>query len=149
MVDFDPMNDFLFSKFMASKGCEKTLLSFFNSVFNEIGIDLVGVIDIIDNKFISADIKGNKSCALDLRSVTNDKRKINMELQNDDTYHFVKRSILYIAREISNSAKSGKFNSLNPHISINLVGFNFCKKSKYISKFNIVDIENIFQNLIL
>jgi predicted transposase/invertase (TIGR01784 family) len=99
------MNDFLFSKFMASEGCEKILLSFFNSIFQEIEIEIIKNIDIIDNKFISADIKGNKSCILDLRSVAADGRKINLELQNRNSYHFVKRSILYIAREISNSAK--------------------------------------------
>jgi predicted transposase/invertase (TIGR01784 family) len=143
MIDVDPLNDFVFSKFMASEGCEKILLSFFNSVFQEIGIDIVEAIDIIDNKFISADIKGNKSCILDLRSIASDKRKINMELQNSDSYHFVKRSMLYIAREISNSAKQGNFNSLNPHILVNLLNFNFCKGSEYKAKFNIVDINNI------
>ncbi|MCL2115884.1 MAG: Rpn family recombination-promoting nuclease/putative transposase [Methanobrevibacter sp.] len=101
---------------MASEGCEKRLLSFFNSVFHDVGIKSIENIDIVDNKFISADIKGNKSCILDLRSLANDGRKINMELQNRNSNHFVKRSILYIAREISNSAKVGDFKSLTPHI---------------------------------
>ncbi|MDR2966607.1 MAG: Rpn family recombination-promoting nuclease/putative transposase [Methanobacteriaceae archaeon] len=143
MVVFDPMNDFLFSKFMGSEGCEKILLSFFNSVFQEVGIKVMESVDIVDNKFISADIKGNKSCILDLRSVDSYQRKVNMELQNRDSYHFVKRSMLYIAREISSSAKEGNFKSLTPHVLINLLNYNFCKGSAYSAKFNIVDIKNI------
>ncbi|MDR2967751.1 MAG: Rpn family recombination-promoting nuclease/putative transposase [Methanobacteriaceae archaeon] len=151
MKNFDPLNDFLFSKFMGSEGCENILLSFFNSIFKEVGIKRIESIDIIDNKFLSADIKGNKSCILDLRSKANDGRRINLELQNRNTYHFIKRSILYIAREISNSAKEGNFNSLKPHILINLLNFNFCKESDYNAKFNIIDIRNInciYSNLI-
>jgi len=71
-LDFDPLNDFLFSKFMANKCCENILLSFFNSIFQEIKMGKVETIDIVDNKFISTDIKGNKSCILDLHSVAND-----------------------------------------------------------------------------
>ncbi|MDR2624324.1 MAG: Rpn family recombination-promoting nuclease/putative transposase [Methanobrevibacter sp.] len=111
---FDPLDDYLFSQYMASKGMENQLKSFINAVilenddlsnsnkgFNQIFLsknrrklkngvpvfkcsDLIDSIDIIANKMIAGEIKGKKKCILDLRSIADDGRRFIVEIQRRD-----------------------------------------------------------------
>jgi hypothetical protein len=45
---------------------------------------------------------------LDLRSVSSDGRHFIVKVQRQKQYHFKKRSLLYLAREYSNSTKKGE-----------------------------------------
>jgi predicted transposase/invertase (TIGR01784 family) len=121
---------------MASEGMERQLKSFINAVLKE-NNDSIEFIRIIENKLISAEIKGQKNCILDLRSIASDGRYFIVEVQRQDQYHFKKRSLLYLAREYSNSAKKGELNDLKPHTLINILDFNFCKDDLPNRKFNI------------
>ncbi|GAA5819424.1 MAG: Rpn family recombination-promoting nuclease/putative transposase [Methanobrevibacter sp. CfCl-M3] len=126
---------------MASEGMERQLKSFINAVLKE-NNDSIEFIEIIENKLIFAEIKGQKNCILDLRSVASDGRHFIVEVQRQNQYHFKKRSLLYLAREYSNSAKKGELEDLNPHILINILDFNFCKDDLPNQKFNIVGKTN-------
>jgi predicted transposase/invertase (TIGR01784 family) len=121
---------------MASDGREKQLKSFINAVLKK-NNDSIEFIEIIENKLISGEIKGRKNCILDLRSVSSDGRHFIVEVQRQNQYHFKKRSLLYLAREYSNSAKKGGLEDLNSHILINILDFNFCKDDLPNRKFNI------------
>jgi predicted transposase/invertase (TIGR01784 family) len=121
---------------MASDGREKQLKSFINAVLKE-NNDSIEFIEIIENKLISGEIKGQKNCILDLRSVSSDGRHFIVEVQRQNQYHFKKRSLLYLAREYTNSAKKGELEDLKQHILINILDFNFCKDDLPNRKFNI------------
>ncbi|MDR2829857.1 MAG: Rpn family recombination-promoting nuclease/putative transposase [Methanobrevibacter sp.] len=142
MRSFSPLDDYLFSQYMASKGMENQLKSFINSVIME-NNDIVVSIDIIANKLIAGEIKGKKNCILDLRSVASDGRHFIVEVQRQNQYYFKKRSLLYLAREYSNSAKKGKIEDLRAHVLINILDFDFCKNDIANQKFNITgNIDN-------
>jgi len=126
--DYDPLNDALFSKYMASKGCEKQFLSFINAILKCHGEEKVNSIEIIDNKVLYPVIDGQKTCILDLRSVTDEGVKIIAELQDKDQYFFEKRSTAYLCGEIFKSGEKGEIKNLKNHILINILNFKYCKK---------------------
>ncbi|MDR3290795.1 MAG: Rpn family recombination-promoting nuclease/putative transposase [Methanobrevibacter sp.] len=137
MRSFNPLDDYLFSQYMASEGMESKLKSFINAVILE-DDDSIDSIDIIANKMIAGEIKGKKTCILDLRSESPDGRHFIIEVQNQNQYYFKRRSLLYLAKEFSNSAKEGKLNELKPHILINILSYKFCEDDIYKQKFNIL-----------
>ena len=141
--DYDPLNDILFSKYMASKGCEKQFLSFINAVFSYHNEETVNDIKIINNKVLYPEIKGQKTCFLDLRSITDGGYKIITELQNQDQYFFENRSVSYICGELYKSGEKGNVENLKNHILINILNFNYCKYNKHNAKFNMLDTTEI------
>jgi predicted transposase/invertase (TIGR01784 family) len=59
-------------------------------------------------------------------------------VQRTDQYYFKRRSLLYLAKEFSNSALEGKLNELKPHTLINILSYKFCEDDIYKQKFNIL-----------
>ena len=140
---YDPLDDFLFAGYMASKGCEKQLNSLINGILAENNEDSILELEIISNKLLPGEIEGNKSCILDLRSISPNGPIINIEVQKKNENHFRRRSQLYISREFSNSIKSGKLEEVKPHLLINILDFGFCKNDKITRKFNMIDETDI------
>ena len=140
---YDPLDDFLFAGYMASKGCEKQLNSLINGILTENNEDSILELEIISNKLLPGEIEGNKSCILDLRSISPNGPIINIEVQKKNENHFRRRSQLYISREFSNSIKSGKLEEVKPHLLINILDFGFCKNDKITRKFNMIDETDI------
>ncbi|MDR3292042.1 MAG: Rpn family recombination-promoting nuclease/putative transposase, partial [Methanobrevibacter sp.] len=130
MRPFNPLDDYLFSQYMASEGMENQLKSFINAILLEDN-DSIKSINIIANKMIAGEIKGKKACILDLRSESYDGRHFIIEVQNQNQNYFKRRSLLYLAKEFSNSAKEGKLEELKPHILINILSYKFCKDDVY------------------
>ncbi|RBQ22540.1 hypothetical protein ALNOE001_17400 [Candidatus Methanobinarius endosymbioticus] len=58
--NYNPLNDFLFSQYMAKSGCEKQLIGLINSILKENNEKTIENIEIIDNKFIPGKIIGKK-----------------------------------------------------------------------------------------
>lgn len=141
--NFNPLNDFLFSQYMANSGCEKQLMALINAILKENNEKIINCIEIIDNKFMPGKIIGKKSCILDLRSKANDGRIMNLEVQLKDDNYFKRRSQLYISREFFNSFDKGGLNNLNEHILINILNFKYCDNEKVNRKFNMVDQTDI------
>ncbi|WP_080459541.1 Rpn family recombination-promoting nuclease/putative transposase [Methanobrevibacter arboriphilus] len=133
------MYDFLFSNYMASKGCEKQLAGLINAILVENNEDNVFNLKIIDNKFLLGKVANNKNCILDLRSKSFDGRVVNIEVQRQGEKYFRRRSHLYISREFSNSAEKGGLERLKSHILINIIDFGFCKNNVISRKFNMID----------
>lgn len=117
------MYDFLFSSYMASKGCERQLNGLVNAILVENNEYNVFDLKIVDNKFLSGKVADNKNCILDLRSKSFDGRVVNIEVQRQGEKYFRRRSHLYISREFSNSAEKGGLERLKSHILINIIGF--------------------------
>nr|WP_225370024.1 Rpn family recombination-promoting nuclease/putative transposase [Methanobrevibacter arboriphilus] len=136
---YDPLYDFLFSNYMASKGCERQLTGLINAILVENNEESVFNLEIIDNKFLSGKVVNNKNCILDLRSKSFDGRVVNIEVQKQGEKYFRRRSHLYISREFSNSAEKGGLERLKSHILINILDFGFCKNNIISRKFNMID----------
>ena len=141
--NYDPLNDALFSKYMASKESRKQFLSFINAIFTYHNEKEINDIKIINNKVLYPVIDGQKTCVLDLRSITNDGAKIIVELQDKNQYFFKKRSVTYLCGELYKSGEKGKIENLKPHILINILNFNYCKFGRYNAKFNMIDTTEI------
>jgi len=120
----NPLNDFLFYKIMGEKGDEVQLLGFLNAVLGKTGEDRFTTVEIIENKYLSAKVIGDKSSVLDVRAVLQGKTKVNIEVRNQ--YNMDRRSLFYWSREYSKSLKKGQdYKELPDVIAVNIVDFNF------------------------
>ncbi|MDR0725013.1 MAG: Rpn family recombination-promoting nuclease/putative transposase, partial [Prevotellaceae bacterium] len=95
----NPLNDFLFMKYMGEKGDEEQLLSFLQGVLQKTQKDKIVSITILENRLMSADIIGDKSGVLDIRAEMSDGSKVNIEVQLRDVGNMDRRSLFYWSRE--------------------------------------------------
>jgi predicted transposase/invertase (TIGR01784 family) len=122
----DPLNDFLFLKFMGEKGDEVQLLAFLNAVLQRTGKDHLKSIEIIGDTKLSAEIIGDKSSVLDVRAVTDDHTHVNIEVQLRNLGTMDRRSLFYWSRDYSKSIDAGDDYAKLPNIiAINIVNYEF------------------------
>ncbi|MDR1997222.1 MAG: Rpn family recombination-promoting nuclease/putative transposase, partial [Candidatus Margulisbacteria bacterium] len=94
----NPLNDFLFMKYMGEKGDETQLLSFLNAVLKRTGQDKLQSVEILENKTLAAETIDAKTGILDILAVTNDGAKINIEVQLCNLGDMDRRSLFYWSR---------------------------------------------------
>jgi predicted transposase/invertase (TIGR01784 family) len=122
----DPLNDFLFLKFMGEKGDEEQLLAFLNAVLKRTGKDHLQSVEIVSYTSFTGDIIGDKSSILDIRALTNDGTHVNVEVQVRPPGSMSRRSLFYWSKDFSRSLKSGKdYDELPNVIAINILGYEF------------------------
>jgi predicted transposase/invertase (TIGR01784 family) len=122
----NPLNDYLFMKYMGEKGDEEQLIAFLNVVLQKTKRDKIVSVTILENRFMSAEIIGDKSNVLDLRAEMNDGSRVNIEVQLRDVSNMDKRSLFYWGREYVEGIKSGgKYMDLPNVININILGTRF------------------------
>ncbi|MDR1631298.1 MAG: Rpn family recombination-promoting nuclease/putative transposase [Dysgonamonadaceae bacterium] len=122
----NPLNDYLFMKYMGEEGDEEQLLDFLSTVLQKTGRDDIVSVKILDNKHFSAEIKGSKASILDVRAVMNDSTKVNIEVQLQRVGNMDKRSLYYWCREYIKGIRSGKdYIKLPQVVSINILGDEF------------------------
>ena len=92
MKRLNPLNDYLFQKYMGEKGDEEQLLSFLNAVLMRTGRASIVSLEIIENKTLTADIIGGKKSILDVRAVMADGTKVNTEVQLQNVGNMDKRT---------------------------------------------------------
>jgi predicted transposase/invertase (TIGR01784 family) len=122
----DPLNDFLFLKYMGEKGDEVQLLAFLNAVLRRTGKDHLKSIEIIGDTKLPAEIIGDKVGVLDVRALTDDRTHVNIEVQLRNLGTMDKRSLFYWSRDYSKSIEAGEDYSKLPNvIAINIVNYEF------------------------
>jgi predicted transposase/invertase (TIGR01784 family) len=122
----DPLNDFLFLKFMGEKGDEEQLLAFLNAALKRTGKDRLQSVEIISYTSFTADIIGDKSSILDVRALTDDGTHVNVEVQIRQPGSMSKRSLFYWSKDFSKSIQAGEDYAELPNvIAINILGFEF------------------------
>jgi predicted transposase/invertase (TIGR01784 family) len=122
----NPLNDYLFMKYMGEKGDEEQLIAFLNVVLQKTRKDKVASVTILENKFMSAEIVGDKANVLDIRAEMNDGSRVNIEVQLRDVSNMDRRSLFYWGREYVEGIKSGgKYRDLPNVININILGTSF------------------------
>jgi predicted transposase/invertase (TIGR01784 family) len=134
----NPLNDYLFMKYMGEEGDEEQLLAFLKAVLQRTGRDKIETVRIVGNKHISADLKGGKSNVLDVRAEMNDGTKVNIEVQLRTVGDMDKRSLYYWSREYTKSIHSGNnYTKLPVVIAINIVGAEFLPIDEVHSSFHL------------
>jgi predicted transposase/invertase (TIGR01784 family) len=111
---------------MGEKGDEVQLLGFLNAVLGKTGKDRFTSVKIIENKYLSPEVIGNKGSLLDVRAVLQGKTRVNIEVQVRNEHNMDRRSLFYWSREYTGSLKEGQnYRKLPNVIAINIVNFNF------------------------
>jgi predicted transposase/invertase (TIGR01784 family) len=122
----NPLNDYMFLKIMGEKGDEEQLRSFLNAVLEREGRDVIRSVEIIENKKITAKIIGDKTSILDIRSITADDERTNIEVQLRNQGNMDRRSLFYWSREFSAGIKAGQDYHEAPNvIVINILDYEF------------------------
>jgi predicted transposase/invertase (TIGR01784 family) len=122
----DPLNDFLFLKFMGEKGDEVQLLGFLNAVLRRTGKNHLKSVEIIGDTKLPAEIIGDKLGVLDVRALTDDRTHVNIEVQLRNLGTMDKRSLFYWSRDYSKSIEAGDDYAKLPNvIAINIVNYEF------------------------
>jgi predicted transposase/invertase (TIGR01784 family) len=104
----NPLNDFLFFKIMGEKGDEEQLLGFLNAVLNRSRENRLASVEIVGNRTFTAEVIGDKSSTLDIRSILEDGTKVNIEIQVYNRWNMDRRSLFYWSREFSKSLSAGQ-----------------------------------------
>jgi predicted transposase/invertase (TIGR01784 family) len=137
------LNDYLFQKLLGEKGDEEQLLSFLNAVLKRTGKNILQSVEILENKTFTPEIIGNKTNILDVRAVTGNGDKINIEVQLKDLHNQDKRSLMYWSHEYVKDMESGDdYKSLPNVITINIVNFDYIPLESYHTSFHIWEDEH-------
>jgi predicted transposase/invertase (TIGR01784 family) len=144
----NPLNDYLFMKYMGEKGDEPQLIGFLNAVLQKTKRNGIVSVEIEGNKTFTADIIGDKASILDLRATTGDGVKVNIEVQLRNVGDMAKRSLYYWCREYVRGIEAGQdYRELPPVIAINIVDFDFIPVNEVHTSFHLW--EDHHKNLVL
>jgi predicted transposase/invertase (TIGR01784 family) len=134
----NPLNDYLFLKYMGEKGDEEQLISFLNAVLTKTGKGKIKSVQILENRLMSAEIIGDKSSVLDLRAIMGNGSKVNIEVQLRDADNMDKRSLFYWSREYTSGISAGgDYIDIPNVITINILGTSFIEVDEIHASFHI------------
>ena len=138
MQKLNPLNDFIFQKLFGEKGDEEQLLSFLNAVLKRTNKNKIISIEILENKTLTAEIIGNKTSILDIRAVTEDNTKVNIEVQLRNLGNMDRRSLFYWSTEYSRGIIAGQDHKELPNvIAINIINFEFIPIDDFHTTFHL------------
>ncbi|MDR1330730.1 MAG: Rpn family recombination-promoting nuclease/putative transposase [Tannerella sp.] len=133
----NPLNDFLFMKYMGEEGDEEQLLAFLNVVLHKTGNDGIVSVKILDTR-LSADIVGDKSGIMDIRAEMDNGTRVNIEVQLRAVGNMDKRSLFYWSREYGKNMQAGDiYDDLPRVITINIVDTEFLPIDRVHASFHL------------
>jgi predicted transposase/invertase (TIGR01784 family) len=122
----NPLNDYLFLKYMGEPGDEEQLLAFLNVLLHKTGREEIASLKIEACRAFSADIIGDKASILDLRAEMPDGTRVNIEVQLRRVGNMDKRSLFYWSREYARGIEAGQdYWKLPKVIAINIIDAEF------------------------
>jgi predicted transposase/invertase (TIGR01784 family) len=125
----DPKVDFVFKNIFGSEEHSNILIAFLNAVFATKGTEKKIVKIEIDNAEINKTWDDDKLSRLDVRATTNDKTKINVEIQLENQLNMKRRSLFYWGRLYTSQMKSGDpYRKLNKTVAINILNFDYLEE---------------------
>jgi predicted transposase/invertase (TIGR01784 family) len=134
----NPLNDYLFMKYMGEKGDEEQVLAFLNVVLQKTGRSGIVSVEIEENKTFTAEIIGDKASVLDLRATTKDGIRVNIEVQLRNVGNMDKRSLFYWSREYVRGIEAGQdYQELTGVIAVNIVNFDFIPINEVHTSFHL------------
>jgi predicted transposase/invertase (TIGR01784 family) len=134
----NPLNDYLFLKYMGEKSDEEQLLAFLNAVLKKTGKGNLTAVKIIEDKTITPEIIGNKKSILDLRAKINTGAKVNIEVQLCNLGNMDRRGLFYWSREYAKGIRAGQdYQDLPGVIAINIIDFEFIAADDFHTSFHL------------
>ena len=139
MKRLNPLNDYLFQKYLGEKGDEEQLLSFLNAVLYKTGKEKLVHVEILENKTLTADIIGSKTSILDIRAIADNNTRANIEIQLKNIGgNMDRRSLFYWSREYSKSISAGQeYTELPNVIAVNITNFEFIRLADFHTTFHL------------
>ncbi|MCU7666813.1 Rpn family recombination-promoting nuclease/putative transposase [Bacillus thuringiensis] len=127
----DLKNDYAFKKIFGNEKNKEFLVRFLNDLLKTDIQDIV-----ILNPEIQPEFYAGKKVLLDVRAKTEDDRKINIEIQVNDLFDMVNRSLFYLSKGFQEDFKKGEgYVSLKKNIVINILDYNL-KENKENDNFH-------------
>lgn len=149
-----PKMDFVFKKIFGNEKHPNILISFLNAVLNPSDpIKSVTLQDTTIEKEYLTDKWGPHPAKqvssidgvigrLDVRATTDKGEHINIEIQLDNKYNMIKRSLYYWSKLYEGQLESGNdYQKLARTICINLIDFNLLNHDKFHSVYRLKDCE--------
>jgi predicted transposase/invertase (TIGR01784 family) len=138
MERLNPLNDYLFGKFMGETGDEPQLLSFLSAVLERTGKGNLASVEILENTKLTAEVIGDKTSILDIRAKMNDGTRANIEVQLRNYGNMDRRSLFYASREYIMDFKKGQDYSELPNvIAINIINFEYMGLPEFHTSFHL------------
>jgi len=138
---FSPTYDPLFKGIFISPGDYELLASLLSSAL-KLDIEADGI--VVENSEVVKENVLDKGVRLDMRVTLKDRSIINVEMQIDNKYNMVKRSIYNVSRIIAGQVKiSEDYEKICPVIAINILDFNYIKSSnKFHNRYRMKNTED-------
>ena len=134
----NPLNDYLFMKYIGEKGNEEQLLAFLNAVLQKTGRNGIISVEIEGNRTFTPEIIDDKYSILDLRATTSDGVKVNIEVQLRNVGNMDRRSLFYWSKEYVRGIEAGQdYVELPAVIAINIVDFDFIPVNEVHTSFHL------------
>lgn len=138
--------DYAFKQLFGSEKNKEITVVFLNAILQRTGNDRICDVTFSNTESI-LEHKEDKQSRMDILAVTNLGEWINVEIQFNDKYNMVKRSIYYWADIYrSQMQKKMTYHELRPVIAINLMNFKMFKQTKHFhTKYFLFENEHHFQ----
>ena len=134
-----PKMDFVFKKIFGNEKHPNILISFLNAVLNP--SDPIKSVTLQDTT-IEKEYLTDKYSRLDVRATTDKGEHINIEIQLDNKYNMIKRSLYYWSKLYEGQLESGNdYQKLARTICINLIDFNLLNHDKFHIVYRLKDCE--------
>ncbi len=134
-----PKMAFVFKKIFGNEKHPNILISFLNAVLNP--SDPIKSVTLQDTT-IEKEYLTDKYSRLDVRATTDKGEHINIEIQLDNKYNMIKRSLYYWSKLYEGQLESGNdYQKLARTICINLIDFNLLNHDKFHSVYRLKDCE--------
>ncbi len=134
-----PKMDFVFKRIFGNEKHPNILISFLNAVLNP--SDPIKSVTLQDTT-IEKEYLTDKYSRLDVRATTDKGEHINIEIQLDNKYNMIKRSLYYWSKLYEGQLESGNdYQKLARTICINLIDFNLLNHDKFHSVYRLKDCE--------
>ena len=134
-----PKMDFVFKRIFGNENHPNVLISFLNAVLNP--VDPIQSVVLKDTTIEKSHVE-DKYSRLDVRATTDKGEHINIEIQLDNKYNMIKRSLYYWSKLYESQLESGNdYQKLSRTICINLLDFNLLKHDKFHSIYRLKDCE--------
>ena len=138
---YNPMNDVLF-KFIFGKDERKNItIDLLNAILNRTGNRAIRDIQFKNSEIVPY-YEDDKLTRLDIFCITEDKTKIDVEVQLINKKNMERRSLFYWSQMyLMGLHKGEKYNVLNPAITINIMGHEIFPNEPLHSMYSIYNIE--------
>ncbi len=143
----DPKNDVAFKKIFGDENHPQILINFLNDTLSLEGKHRIESLEYLDKEQLP-DIKELKNSIVDVRVRDKNKKEYIVEMQVESQDFFIKRTLYYIAKTYTKQLPiGGKYIELKPIIFIGIMNFNIFKSKNYLSRHQIVNLENKLQEM--